>query len=248
MAQELRSFELRVAQDDEFALEATALSYDTLSADLGGFCERIMPGAFARSLKANDDVKCLLNHDANHVLGRRQSGTLALHDETDGLKFRCQLDRSNSTHRDVYAMVKRGDMNECSFAFVVAKGGEQFDQITHQGKQIVRRTVTDADLRDVSVVTYPAYQDGTSVSARQHTGCQLLSTGAVDANNRRRADEIGRMIAADRVLDVAKESIAATKPRTAAEIDAYHRQRAEEFGRVIAEDFKKGLTDVPNNK
>lgn len=243
MNTEIRSFELRVAEDEEFALEGTALSYDTLSPDLGGFFERIQVGAFARSLRANDDVKCLLNHDPNHVLGRRKSGTLALHDETDGLKFRCQLDRNNSTHRDVYAMVKRGDVNECSFAFVVAKGGEQFDQITHQGKQIVRRTVTDADLRDVSVVTYPAYSQGTRVNARTqlntHVGTQLLSTGAIDHRNRQRADEIGRMIAADRVIEVAKETVAAAN-RTPSEIDAYHRRRAEEFGRIVAEDLRKG--------
>lgn len=246
MNAEIRSFQLRAAADTDFCLEGTALSYDSLSADLGGFRERIMPGAFARSLKSGADVKCLLNHDSNVVLGRTKSGTLALHDETDGLKFRCQLDRNNSTHQNVYAMVKRGDMNECSFAFVVPSGGDEFDEVMHQGKKITRRTVRDADLRDVSVVTYPAYnaQGSTSVNARtKHAGTQLLSTGTIDANNRRRAEEIGGMIAADRAVDVAKEMAAASKPRTPAEIDAYNRRRCEEFGRVIAEDLKKGDID-----
>lgn len=240
---ETRTFQLRAVfneDEEEFALEGTAVSYDCLSGDVGGFFERIMPGSFARSLRSGADVKCLLNHDPNHVLGRSQSGTLALHDETDGLKFRCQLDRNNSTHQNVHAMVKRGDLNECSFAFVVPSGGDQFDEVMHQGKKVVRRTVRDADLRDISAVTYPAYQNGTSVSARKHVGTQLLSTGTIDANNRRRVEEIGRMIAADRAAEVAQEMAAASRPRTPAEIDAYNRQRCEEFGRVIAEDLKKG--------
>lgn len=241
MKTEIRSFELRATADDAFALEGTAVSYDCLSGDLGGFRERIMPGAFARSLKSGADVKCLFNHDANVVLGRVKSGTLALHDETDGLKFHVQLDRTSSAHRDLYASVKRGDINECSFAFTVAPGGEAFDEVTQNGKRFMRRTISDANCIDVSVVTYPAYQNGTFVSARtKHAGTQLLSTGTIDDTNRRRAEEIGRMIAADRAADVAKEMAAATKPRNPAEIDAYNRQRCEEFGRVIAEDFKKG--------
>ncbi len=74
----IRSFELRAAADDDFALEGTAISYDTLSQDVGGFRERIMPGAFTRSLKEGADVKCLMNHDPNFLLGRTKSGTLQL--------------------------------------------------------------------------------------------------------------------------------------------------------------------------
>jgi len=243
MKTEIRSFELRAAADEDFVLEGIAVSYDVLSQDLGGFRERIMPGAFARSLKSGDDCKCLFNHDPSLILGRRQSGTLQLHDETDGLKFRVQLDRNNSAHQNLYSSVKRGDVNEMSFAFVVASGGDAFDEVTQDGKRFVRRTVRDADLRDVSVVTYPAYnaKGSTNVSARtEHTGTQLLSTGTLDANNRRRAEEIGRMIAADHTADVAKAMAAASKPTTPAEIDAYNRARCEEVGRIVSEDRRKG--------
>ena len=66
-----------------------AAVYDTFSEDLGGYRERIAPCAFADVL--NGDVRALLNHDPNEVLGRTKSGTLRLHDEQRGLRFELDL-------------------------------------------------------------------------------------------------------------------------------------------------------------
>jgi len=208
MKPEIRSFELRAAADEDFALEGTAISYDCLSQDLGGFRERIMPGAFTRSLKEGADVKCLMNHDPNFLLGRTKSGTLQLKDSRTGLGFRCQLDKNNSAHRDVYASVKRGDLSECSFAFIVPQGGDAFDEATQDGKRFLRRTVMEAALRDVSVVVDPAYnaEGATSVDAR-------TADAAIDAANRARCAAIGREIEADfqRRIAAAGEAIRADK-------------------------------------
>jgi phage head maturation protease len=62
-----------------------AAVYDVPSEDLGGYRERIAPGAFADVL--GSDVRALLNHDPNEVLGRTKSGTLRLFDEQRGLRF-----------------------------------------------------------------------------------------------------------------------------------------------------------------
>lgn len=209
MTTAIRSFELRAAADGDFALEGTAVSYDCLSQDLGGFRERVMPGAFTRSLNQSADVKCLLNHDVNVVLGRTKSGTLQLKDTRNGLTYRCQLDETNSSHRDVYASVKRKDLSECSFAFIIAPGGDAFDEVTQDGKRFVRRTITDvAELRDVSVVTYPAYnaEGATSVAAR-------TADAAIDDANRARCAAIGREIEADlqRRIAAAGEAIRTDK-------------------------------------
>src|SRR5215472_506786 len=143
---------------EEFALEGVAASYDKLSEDLGGFRERISPGAFDRSLREGHDVVALLNHDHNHVLGRTKSGTLNIFDVAKGLGFRCQLDPNNSFHKNVHAMVKRGDINQCSFAFTVPDGGDEWDEaIDDRGTKFVRRTLKNVNLLDVSAVTYPAY-------------------------------------------------------------------------------------------
>jgi len=137
---------------------------------LGGFREIIRPGTFARSIRAGSDVKCLFNHVHDNILGRTKSGTLQVEEDSKGLCFRCQLDRNSQAHRDLYSAVKRGDIDECSFAFSVAKGGQSWDEGTdpETGERIAQRTLTDVDLIDVSCVTYPAYNQ-TSVEGRAKT-------------------------------------------------------------------------------
>jgi HK97 family phage prohead protease len=161
--------ELRAADDAKFQIRGIAAGYNSMSKDLGGFREVIRAGAFARSLKSNPDVKCLFNHDPNQILGRTKSGTLKLVDTERGLSFRCQLDPDSSAHRDIYSAIKRGDCDECSFAFTCPDGGDSFDDVKDErtGKRFVLRTLKDVDLFDVSAVTYPASGDGaTSVAAR----------------------------------------------------------------------------------
>ena len=65
-----------------------------------------------------------------------------------GLFVRAELDPSNPTVAEVASAMKRGDLNEMSFAFQAIK--DEFDQ-TGQN-----RSVNEARLFDVSVVTYPA--------------------------------------------------------------------------------------------
>ena len=160
--------ELRAeGQGDEMALIGYAALFNTRSKNLGGFAEQIAPGAFTRSLKANADVKVTFNHDPNQVLGRTKSGTATVEQDERGLKFRCQLDPTNTMHRNIHASVKRGDIDECSFAFRAPKDGQTWQDVDAADDQEIMavRTLTDVDLVDVSAVTYPAYY-GTSVDAR----------------------------------------------------------------------------------
>ena len=61
--------DLKVLTDGPSRIVGHAALFDVLSQDLGGFRERIKPGAFAETLK-DDDVRALFNHDPNVVLGR----------------------------------------------------------------------------------------------------------------------------------------------------------------------------------
>ena len=122
-----------------------AAVYDVLSNDLGGFRERIAPGAFRTVLDAGADVRCLLNHDPNMVLGRTRAGTLRLSDEQRGLRFECDLPE---TRTDLAESVRRGDLDGASFRFEVASDRWDGDV----------RTVQDIrTLHDVSIATHPAY-------------------------------------------------------------------------------------------
>jgi HK97 family phage prohead protease len=162
------SAELRTSAGDEFALVGRAAAYNSWSRDLGGFREILKPGTFSRSVRNGDDVKALFNHDPSRILGRTKSGTLTLQDTENGLRFRVQLDKNSQQHRDLYCLVQRGDLDSCSFAFVVPPGGQQWSEgpdPEDASKRIALRTITDVDLKDVSIVTEPAYE-ATSVSAR----------------------------------------------------------------------------------
>jgi HK97 family phage prohead protease len=169
MKHELRNFQLRADDSSpSYILRGRAITYNSLSAPISNFRERIAPGAFTRALAAKPDVRCLFNHDANRVLGRSKNGTLALIDGKEGLDFVCQLDPNNTEHRNLYSSVKRGDIDGCSFAFAVdGDDGQEFDTDTDEnGQQFSRRTIRRAQIFDISCVTNPAYPDSTSVSAR----------------------------------------------------------------------------------
>jgi HK97 family phage prohead protease len=123
-----------------------AAVYDTLSEDLGGGRrETIAPGAFAGVVGA--DVRALLNHDPNEVLGRTKSGTLRLFDEPKGLRFELDLPDS-PLGENMRSAVKRGDIDGASFQFEV--GDEAWDGDT-------RTIQTVKALHDVTLATYPAY-------------------------------------------------------------------------------------------
>jgi HK97 family phage prohead protease len=124
--------------------------------------ERIAPGAFHKVL--GSDVRCLFNHDPNAVLGRSDNGTLALRQDSRGLAYTNTMDPATHIGNDVYAMVKRGDVTGCSFAFVV--GTDKVTRETVGDRQLVTREIQEVEsLFDVGPVTYPAYEQ-TSVDAR----------------------------------------------------------------------------------
>ncbi len=158
---------LRAASNSAFELAGLAAAYNKLSGNIGGFREQIAPGAFKRTLASNPDVLCCLNHDVSKLLGRTSSGTLSLSDSPEGLRFICRLDPNQQSHKDLYSSVKRGDLSECSFAFSTPDGGDRWDDAKDEnGQRFTRRTLTNVNLHDVSVVTNPAYPGSTSVGAR----------------------------------------------------------------------------------
>jgi HK97 family phage prohead protease len=156
--------ELRAdSQGDELTLVGYASVFNSQSEDLGGFRETVMPGAFARSIREGADVKCLMNHDPSLVLGRVKNGTLRMEEDSHGLKFRCALPPTQ-TGRDLYTLVKRGDIDSCSFAFI-PKDQSWEDVRSAEGELYASRRLMDVDLLDVSAVTNPAYAS-TSLNAR----------------------------------------------------------------------------------
>ena len=146
-----RHAEMRAA-GDEMVVEGYAAVFDSVT-DLGPFKERIAQGAFTDVL--NDDVRLLINHDGV-PLARTSNGTLVLEQDERGLYYRGTLSNTQAG-RDLYEMIKRGDINQSSFAFTIAN-----ESIDDDNVRVIERV---GRLIDVSPVTYPAYQ-AASVTAR----------------------------------------------------------------------------------
>ena len=169
----VRAKELRAStKDDKHVLEGLASVFGEYSEDLGGWVEIIEPGFFDEVM--DDDVRSLLNHDPNYVLGRTKSGTLEIEQRDDGLFQRTyppvQDPDATQWAKDLMVSVRRGDINQMSFGFIV-KSTYRGDPVDGDewyvlGDKIVRRLKKGGakELLDVSVVTYPAYPQ-TSVSA-----------------------------------------------------------------------------------
>ena len=149
---EVRAFtsELRAEYpEDEPHIRGHAAVFNTLSPAYGGFRERIYPGAFKKSI-LEDDIRALFNHDPNLPLGRTKSGTLKLQEDDRGLAYDIKPP-DTTIAQDLMQSIKRGDVDQSSFAFSVEKETWEDDD----DSQI--RTIYQAKLYDVSPVTFPYY-------------------------------------------------------------------------------------------
>ena len=136
--------------------------YDRLSLDLGGFREKISPGAFDKILtrqRGKQDVVALFNHDKNYVLGRTSSGTLELSSDAKGLKYEVTPPTSRS---DILELITRRDVRGSSFGFSVSNGGDSWST---DEKGSVRSVNDVSGLYDVGPVLTPAYPDSSVQAA-----------------------------------------------------------------------------------
>lgn len=150
-------FEVRARPTGGVLVEGHAAVFERLSQNLGGFVEQLAPTAFDRSLGDNPDVRALINHDPNMLLGRTRSGTLRLTKDSTGLAYEIDMpDRSDA--RDLVVSMERGDISHSSFAFYVMRDGDEWSE-TDQGMPLRTLTAVSIHNGDVSPVTYPAYED-----------------------------------------------------------------------------------------
>lgn len=155
--------ELRQAPDGSAIIEGYAAVFNSLSKPMGRFVETVIPGAFKKTIQ-EADVRALINHDKNLVLGRTRSGTLKLAEDRNGLHYEV-VAPNTSYARDLAESVARGDVNESSFGFaVVGVNGERWNQ-TNSGTPL--RELHEVRLFDVSPVTVPAYEATTVVFSKR---------------------------------------------------------------------------------
>ena len=152
------SFQTREEGEDLY-IEGYFAVFNSLYEIWPGATESVAPGAFSGTL--GNDVRALIDHETRLVLGRSKAGTLELKEDSHGLWGRVKINRQDQDAMNLYERVKRGDVDQCSFGFQIR---EEETEIKEDGS--VHWTIKDVDLYEVSVVTFPAYED-TAVTARK---------------------------------------------------------------------------------
>ena len=114
------------------------------------FIEYVKRGAFSKTLNDGADVRLLINHEGV-PLARSKSGTLALEEDERGLRVEADLDPMNPDSARILSAMKRGDISQMSFAFRTIKDSFNADRSV--------RELREVQLFDVSVVTFPAYEE-----------------------------------------------------------------------------------------
>lgn len=151
-------FETREAEDGNKTISGYFAVFNSETELWPGAYEEIAPEAFANTM--SNDIRALTNHDDTLVLGRTKVGTLRLRTDTRGLWGEIDINENDSDAMNLYERVKRGDVDQCSFGFNIVR-----EETDWRDDGTVKWTIREVDLHEVSVCTFPAYED-TGVQAR----------------------------------------------------------------------------------
>lgn len=152
------SFKVRGEPDGQKVIAGYFAVFDTETELWPGAYESIDPAAFDETLSG--DIRALTNHDTSLVLGRTKAGTLKLSKDSRGLWGEININENDTDALNLYERVNRGDVDQCSFGFIILD-----EETEWRDDGTVKWTLRKIDLHEVSVCTFPAYQD-TGVQAR----------------------------------------------------------------------------------
>lgn len=153
----LSGLQTREAENDQMIIGGYFVVFNSWTELWDGYYEQVSPKAF-ESIDLTD-IRALINHNDGLVLGRTKSNTLTLRVDEKGLYGEIKVNPNDQDAVNLYERVKRGDVDQCSFGFQITE--EEWED----ADEGYRSTITGIKLFEVSVVTFPAYED-TSVSAR----------------------------------------------------------------------------------
>ena len=153
----LSGLQTREAENDQMIIGGYFVVFNSWTELWDGYYEQVSPKAF-ESIDLTD-IRALINHNDGLVLGRTKSNTLTLRVDEKGLYGEIKVNPNDQDAVNLYERVKRGDVDQCSFGFQIT------EEELEDADEGYRSTITGIKLFEVSVVTFPAYED-TSVSAR----------------------------------------------------------------------------------
>jgi HK97 family phage prohead protease len=134
-----------------------AIRYGAISKNMGGFKERIMPGAATKTLQERD-VLMLHEHERRMILGRVSAGTLRITNDERELAY--EVDLPDTTYgRDLAESLERRDITGSSFGFKAIPADTRW---TAESDGLALRSVGAMMLDHLSTTSYPAYDAHTA--------------------------------------------------------------------------------------
>ncbi len=177
------------SEGDRIVATGTAIRYGALSKNLGGWVERIMPGAATKALE-NRNVTVFHEHrDRTKLLGTTASGTLRLFNTSEELRYEVDLP-DTTVGRDVAVLLERRDLQGASYGF---QSNRDADKWTRGKDNLMLRSVHEMTVFDhVALTCAPAYESSSSALALRSladaTGLELPAL--MDAAEHRGLNEL----------------------------------------------------------
>ena len=164
------NLELRAIDDSEdgWTVSGYAAVFDSPSEPLP-WTEYVRRGAFKKTINDGADVRLLIDH-TGVPLARTKSGTLTLREDDKGLFMEARLDPNNPDAVKMRSALMRGDVTQMSFAFETIKDA-------WNGNRSVRE-LKEVRLHDVSLVTYPAYEETSAEIRNNQSNETVIATVA----------------------------------------------------------------------
>jgi uncharacterized protein len=149
-----RPFEVK-SLDDSGKISGYASTFGNTDSD----GDVIMRGAFANSIRRARETgkypKMLWQHDTRKIIGKYTH----MEEDAHGLKIEGHLILEVEQAREAHALAKAGVLDSMSVGFNIPQGGSN---MTNEG-----RIITQADLWEVSLVTFPANEQAMLTSVKQ---------------------------------------------------------------------------------
>ncbi len=155
--------DMEVRSDEGRTIHGYIVEFGKLSVNMGGFREKVMPGAFTKTLKEKREILMLKNHDSSEIVATTANGTLRLWEDERGLAFEVTNPVETSYVEDLLVAIRGNFVRNCSFGFRGIRDQWTYELNDEQGNKYDLRELLEVELYEVSIgVGMPAYPDSST--------------------------------------------------------------------------------------
>ena len=164
--------------DVAFTVKGHAAVFNRKSLDLGGFQEKIDPGAFTDVLDRNPDVHLVWDHSTTLALARTLASKylLELREDPKGLHYYAKV-APTSFAADLRILMEGGVIDQASFAFTVDEDVWEVKNRDKSDEYVLRTIRKIGELFDVTITAQGAYPQTDSQVVRAYAMAFAQATG-----------------------------------------------------------------------